>query len=117
MILSLLRCCNLFRVQPYVLKFITVFVGHIGVNRRNLSFFISIINFYYIINKLIILVLIHTNLILVHHLKYEFCYGVYNYCKSFICLDLMVKNREVSIERYFKWWTSTKLVWVRYRNY
>jgi hypothetical protein len=31
---------------------------------------ISAINFYYIINKLIILVMIHTNLILVHHLKY-----------------------------------------------
>jgi hypothetical protein len=40
----------------------------------------------------------------------EFCYGVYNQYESFICLDLMVKNREVSIERYFKWWTSTKLV-------
>jgi hypothetical protein len=49
--------------------------------------------------------------------KYEFCYGVYNQCQSFICLNLMVKNREVPIERYFKWWTSTKLVWVRYQNY
>jgi hypothetical protein len=29
----------------------------------------------------------------------------------------MVKNREVTIERYFKWWTSNKLVWVRYQNY
>jgi hypothetical protein len=37
--------------------------------------------------------------------------------ESFICLDLMIKNRKVSIERYFKWWTSTKLVWVRYQNY
>jgi hypothetical protein len=26
----------------------------------------------------------------------------------------MVKNREVPIERYFKCWTSTKLVWARY---
>jgi hypothetical protein len=33
----------------------------------------------------------------------KFCYGVYNQCESFIWLDLMVKNREVSIERYFKW--------------
>jgi hypothetical protein len=29
----------------------------------------------------------------------------------------MVKNREVPIEMYFKWWTSTKLVWTRYQNY
>jgi hypothetical protein len=29
----------------------------------------------------------------------------------------MVKNRKIPIERYFKWWTSTKLVWVRYQNY
>jgi hypothetical protein len=50
-------------------------------------------------------------------LKEEFCYGVYNQCELFICLDLMVKNREVPIKRYFKWWTSTKLVWVRYQNY
>jgi hypothetical protein len=49
--------------------------------------------------------------------KYEFCYGVYNQCESFICLDLMVKNREVPIEMYFKWWTSTKLVWIKYQNY
>jgi hypothetical protein len=40
---------------------------------------------------------------------YEFCYSVYNQCESFICLDLIVKNRELLIERYFKW-TSTKLV-------
>jgi hypothetical protein len=40
----------------------------------------------------------------------EFYYGVYNQCESFICLDLMVKNREISIERYFKWWIRTKLV-------
>jgi hypothetical protein len=33
----------------------------------------------------------------------EFCYGMYNQCESFICLDLIVKNREVPIERYFKW--------------
>jgi hypothetical protein len=26
----------------------------------------------------------------------------------------MIKNREVSIERYFKWWISIKLMWVRY---
>jgi hypothetical protein len=45
---------------------------------------------------------------------YEFCYGVYN---LFIYLNLMVKNMEVSIERYFKWWTSIKLVWTRYQNY
>jgi hypothetical protein len=48
---------------------------------------------------------------------YEFCYDVYNQCESFICLDLMVKNSEVPIERYFKWLTSIKLVWVRYQNY
>jgi hypothetical protein len=40
----------------------------------------------------------------------EFCYGVYNQCESFIYLDLMVKNREVTIKRYFKWCISTKLV-------
>jgi hypothetical protein len=43
----------------------------------------------------------------------EFCYGVFNQCESFIYLDLMVKNRKLSIERYFKWCTSTKLVWTR----
>jgi hypothetical protein len=47
----------------------------------------------------------------------EFCYNVYNQRESFICLDLMVKNREIAIERYLKWWISTKLVWVRYQNY
>jgi hypothetical protein len=36
-------------------------------------------------------------------LFYEFCYGVYNQYKAFIYLDLMVKRRDVSIERYFKW--------------
>jgi hypothetical protein len=36
----------------------------------------------------------------VSHLCFEFCYGVYN--QSFICLDLMVKNRKIPIERYFK---------------
>jgi hypothetical protein len=41
---------------------------------------------------------------------YMFCYGVYNQCESFICLNIMVKNIEVPIERYFKWWISTKLV-------
>jgi hypothetical protein len=41
---------------------------------------------------------------------HEFCYGVSNQYESFICLDLMVKNREVPIERYFKWWANTKLV-------
>jgi hypothetical protein len=35
---------------------------------------------------------------------------VYNQYESFICLDLMVKNRKISIKRYFKWWISTKLV-------
>jgi hypothetical protein len=36
----------------------------------------------------------------------EFCYGVYNQYESFIYLNLMVKNREIPIGRYFKWWTS-----------
>jgi hypothetical protein len=36
-------------------------------------------------------------------MKIEFCYGVSNQYESFICLDLMVKNREVPIESYFKW--------------
>jgi hypothetical protein len=39
---------------------------------------------------------------------------MYNQCESFIYLDLMVKNRKMSIKRYFKWWISTKLVWIRY---
>jgi hypothetical protein len=30
----------------------------------------------------------------------EFCYGVYNQCESFICLDIIVKNREIHIKRY-----------------
>jgi hypothetical protein len=29
----------------------------------------------------------------------------------------LVKNSVIVIERYFKWWTSTKLVWIRYQNY
>jgi hypothetical protein len=32
----------------------------------------------------------------------EFCYNVYNQCKSFTYLDLMIKNKEIYIERYFK---------------
>jgi hypothetical protein len=36
-------------------------------------------------------------------LSLEFCYAVYNQLESFICLDLMVKNSEVPMERYFKW--------------
>jgi hypothetical protein len=32
----------------------------------------------------------------------EFCYGVINQCESFIYLNLMIKNREIYIERYFK---------------
>jgi hypothetical protein len=35
---------------------------------------------------------------------------VFNQYESFIYLDLMIKNRDVSIERYFKWWVSIKLV-------
>jgi hypothetical protein len=42
---------------------------------------------------------------------------VYNQYESFIWLYLMVKNREILIESYFKWWTSTKLVCARYQNY
>jgi hypothetical protein len=30
--------------------------------------------------------------------------------ESFICLDLMIKNRKVPIKRYFKWCISIKLV-------
>jgi hypothetical protein len=48
------------------------------------------------------------------HFYFEFCYDVYNQYEPFIYLDLMVKNRKVPIEMYFKWWTSTKLVWTRY---
>jgi hypothetical protein len=32
----------------------------------------------------------------------EFCHAVYNQYESFIYLDIMVKNREVPIEIYFK---------------
>jgi hypothetical protein len=51
------------------------------------------------------------------HIFKEFCYGVSNQYELFICVDLMVKNREVALKSYFKWWTSTKLVWVMYQNY
>jgi hypothetical protein len=44
------------------------------------------------------------------HLIKEFCYGVYNQYKLFIYLDLIVKNRKISIEMYFKWWINIKLV-------
>jgi hypothetical protein len=47
----------------------------------------------------------------------EFCYGVYNQRELFICLDLMVKNREIPIKMYFKLWINIKLVWVSYQNY
>jgi hypothetical protein len=53
----------------------------------------------------------------IYSLKYEFCYSVYNQRELFICLDLIVKNREISIEMYFKWWAGTKLMWVVYQNY
>jgi hypothetical protein len=42
---------------------------------------------------------------------------MYNQYESFIYLDLMIKNNEVPIKRYFKWWIRTKLVWVKYQNY
>jgi hypothetical protein len=45
------------------------------------------INFYYIVNKLIILVLIHTNLILVHHLKY---------LSMGISLFLTIRSRQIN---------------------
>jgi hypothetical protein len=47
----------------------------------------------------------------------KFYCSVYIQPESFIYLNLMVKNRKISIERYFKWWTSTKLVWTMYQNY
>jgi hypothetical protein len=43
-------------------------------------------------------------------LNNEVCYSVTNQYESFICLDLMVKNRYVCIKRYFKWLISIKLV-------
>jgi hypothetical protein len=39
-----------------------------------------------------------------------FTRGVINQYESFIYPDLIVKNKEVSIERYFNWWISIKLV-------
>jgi hypothetical protein len=42
----------------------------------------------------------------------EFCYSVWNQRKSFICPDLMIKNIEIYIMRYFKWWINIKLVLV-----
>jgi hypothetical protein len=40
-------------------------------------------------------------------------YSVWNQCDMFICLDLMVNNRDI----YFNQWISTKLVSTRYQNY
>jgi hypothetical protein len=40
----------------------------------------------------------------------EFYYSVTNQLKLFIYSVLIVKNREIPIEMYFKWWTSIKLV-------
>jgi hypothetical protein len=49
----------------------TVFLEYLRGNWRYLRFsLISVIDFYYVINKLIILVLSYTNLILIHYLKY-----------------------------------------------
>jgi hypothetical protein len=36
-------------------------------------------------------------------LYYELCYSVHNQCESFIYLNLIVKNMNILIERYFKW--------------
>jgi hypothetical protein len=33
------------------------------------------------------------------------------------CLNILVKNMKVTIEKYFNWWISIKLVCVRYENY
>jgi hypothetical protein len=41
-----------------------------GIWRYLKFLLISVVDFYYVINKLIILVLAHTSLIPVHHLKY-----------------------------------------------
>jgi hypothetical protein len=35
-------------------------------------------------------------------LIYKFCYGVTNQCETFIYLNIMIKNREVYTEMYFK---------------
>jgi hypothetical protein len=40
----------------------------------------------------------------------EFCHYMYNQRESFVWIDLMVKNRERSIKKYFKWCTNIKLV-------
>jgi hypothetical protein len=32
----------------------------------------------------------------------EFCYSVYNQYETFIYLDIMVKNKDLPTERYFK---------------
>jgi hypothetical protein len=32
----------------------------------------------------------------------------------FICSDLIIKNRNIHIKRYFKWWISIKLMWANY---
>jgi hypothetical protein len=41
---------------------------------------------------------------------------MYNQRESFICLDLIVKNRNVAIERYFKWQSNTKLKEILYTS-
>jgi hypothetical protein len=48
-----------------------MFMGYLGDIWRNIWFLlISAAKFYYVINKLVILVPGHTNLVLIHHLKY-----------------------------------------------
>jgi hypothetical protein len=42
---------------------------------------------------------------------------MYNQRESFICLDLIVKNSNVAIERYFKWQSNIKLKEILYTSY
>jgi hypothetical protein len=37
---------------------------------------------------------------------------MYNQYVLFIYVDLMIKNRKISIEKYFNWWINIKLVLV-----
>jgi hypothetical protein len=69
-----------------------------------------------ILDQNIIYIISASQVLSVDHFKEEFCFSIINQRESFICSDLMIKNREVSIERYFKWWISIKLVCIMYQN-
>jgi hypothetical protein len=71
-----------------------MFMGYLKGIWRNLRFLlISVVNFYYIINKLKKWYLTHTNLVPVHHLKY---------LSIDISLFLTIRSGQMNTSRWFQ---------------